>query len=224
MKYENDSLSSTAPTKRVMPQLKKSIPDLNRRTQYRYQVDLSNDSSAAKIIHLIGKEKDVLDVGAGAGIITKILANERGCRVTAVEIDPDACSELEFFTERVIRVDLNCFESLKELDRLETFDAVIVADVLEHLYDPWSVIEALTSRLQPKGQFLTSIPHAGHAGVIASLLTGDLRYRDWGLLDKTHVRFFGINDIRHLHTHASLRIVEQQHVIKHPEETELAEE
>ena len=35
-----------------------------------------------------------------------------------------------------------------------------------------------------------SIPNVGYAGLILDLIAGDFQYRDEGLLDRTHIRFF----------------------------------
>jgi GT2 family glycosyltransferase len=82
----------------------------------------------------------------------------------------------------------NC--SLAELFGDRVYDFIVCADVLEHLRAPERLLRQCQALLAPGGQLLTSIPNAGHAGLIGELMAGRLQYREEGLLDRTHLRFF----------------------------------
>jgi 2-polyprenyl-3-methyl-5-hydroxy-6-metoxy-1,4-benzoquinol methylase len=87
----------------------------------------------------------------------------------------------------------------------ERFDAVLCADVLEHLIDPWQTVATLARSLKPGGVFLSSIPNVrNHRLLRAVVLEGDFRYADAGLLDRTHLRFFCRKNIRALFEGAGL--------------------
>lgn len=75
------------------------------------------------------------------------------------------------------------------------FDYIIFGDVLEHLYDPWKVLKYLKMHLKPTGKIIASIPNIMHHSVIDSLLKGSWSYADSGLLDRTHIRFFTLQEI-----------------------------
>src|SRR5690606_1271113 len=66
------------------------------------------------------------------------------------------------------------------------------------------------------------LPHVGHAAVMSCLMKGNFEYRDWGLLDRTHIRFFCLQNIEDLFTQADLKIIEVSYITKPPEETEFA--
>ncbi|WP_238590862.1 glycosyltransferase [Paenibacillus beijingensis] len=70
------------------------------------------------------------------------------------------------------------------------FDYIIFADVLEHLYDPWKVVENAKNYLKEDGKMLVSLPNVSHFSVIRDMLEGNWTYQDAGLMDRTHVRFF----------------------------------
>ena len=161
--------------------------DLKSKTSadiYRFSFDPDSDHAGAHILRLIGGSKDVLELGAGPGSITRPLVELGGCRMTALEIDPGSVEILATFREHVVQADLNDPDWTKTLPRAD-FDAVVIADVLEHLYDPWATLRQTTDLVNDEGCVIVSIPHASHAGIIACLLTGDVRYGEWGLLDKT---------------------------------------
>lgn len=77
------------------------------------------------------------------------------------------------------------------------FDLVIVADVLEHMTDPWRVVRQARELLSNEGFIVASIPNVRHISIIAGLfLKGRWDYADAGILDRTHLRFFTRTSIR----------------------------
>jgi len=74
---------------------------------------------------------------------------------------------------------------------LESFDAVIFNDVLEHLLDPRAAIAYAKTLLSPSGVIVASIPNVRYFPVLWDLIVhGDWNYQDCGILDRTHLRFF----------------------------------
>jgi 2-polyprenyl-3-methyl-5-hydroxy-6-metoxy-1,4-benzoquinol methylase len=191
----------------------------NQRHKYEYKVN--PNTAAAKVVQMVGTDKRVLELGSGPGSITRLLKDNR-CRVTALELDSKAIEIVSEYCEKVYPCDLNDPEWPAKLSGSEKFEVVVAGDVLEHLYDPWATLSTLKSLLADDGHVVISLPHAGHNAVVACLLTGDFEYQPWGLLDKTHIRFFGIKNIQRLFNDAGLKIVEADFVVKAPEQTEFA--
>lgn len=72
-----------------------------------------------------------------------------------------------------------------------SLDAILCLDVLEHMVDPWSFVRRTSPLLRPGGRLIVSVPNIRNWKFIRKLLfQGDFRYRDAGLLDRTHLRFF----------------------------------
>lgn len=193
------------------------------RHTYEYDIDLDSDVAPARVIRMVGNGKKVLEIGAGPGSITKHLSGTLGCDVVAVEIDPSALQRLAPFARKVYPLDLND-SSWSDVLKAEEggFDVVIAADVLEHVYDPWSVLRGMKSLLSDTGSVVLSIPHVGHAAIAGCLFDEDFEYRPWGLLDRTHIRFFGIKNIQHLYNSQGLSIEQSEFVVRTPEMTEFA--
>jgi SAM-dependent methyltransferase len=112
--------------------------------------------------------------------------------------------------ERIDRVDRFIVGNVEtmELDLpLDHFDAVLCADVLEHLIDPWEVVRRLARHLRPGGVFLSSVPNLrNHRALAQIVLRGDFHYAEAGLLDRSHLRFFCRKNIRELFVQAGLVI------------------
>jgi len=193
------------------------------RHKYEYQVNVEADTAPARVVRMVGKNKRVLEIGAGPGSITKPLQVMNNCRVTALEIDSEAIKKLSAYCEHVYSADLNNPAWPDMLKESAKFEVVIAADVLEHLYNPLATLKAMKSLLIEDGCIVVSLPHAGHSVIQACLFDEDFEYRDVGLLDRTHIRFFGIKNIQKLFEDADMKIIHAEFVVRNPENTEFAE-
>ena len=171
----------------------------------------AENNSHSYLLSWVGYNKSVLEVGCSSGYLTKVMA-ERGCEVVGIEIDPEAALVAEAWAERVVVGDIeegDVWNYVKD----ESFDVVLLGDVLEHLRDPLGSLRQAVSKLKPSGYVLTSLPNIAHGDVRLSLMLGRFSYADKGLLDHTHVRFFTAETVRQLHAEAGLRIVDTKRVI-----------
>ncbi|CAE8590190.1 unnamed protein product, partial [Polarella glacialis] len=98
----------------------------------------------------------VLDAGCGGGLVSNALAAREGYLVEGVDLSPQA---LEFASSQAAKADLHNVRfqkgSLYELPfPAESFDAVVVSDVLEHLLDLPRALKELRRVLRPQGLLL----------------------------------------------------------------------
>jgi 2-polyprenyl-3-methyl-5-hydroxy-6-metoxy-1,4-benzoquinol methylase len=164
--------------------------------RYAHQIDPNGGSAAARLARMIAPGTRVLELGTGPGTVTRIL-HSKDCRVTGVEIDPEAVTLCRPFCERIIQGDLTSMTWLEALQG-EQFSAIVIADVLEHLPNPQILLEQLPALLGSDGFLVISLPNASHLSILACLLSGVFPYQTKGLLDNTHLRFFGRKDIENL--------------------------
>ena len=190
--------------------------------KYDYNIDMDSDHVGPRVCRMVGSEKRVLEIGAGPGAITRLLTEHAHCHVTAIELDEEAIDTLKPLCARVFRCDLNDADWPSVVSADGPFQVVVAADVLEHLYDPWSTLRATKQLLSEDGYLVVSLPHIGHQGVIASLASGRFKYGDWGLLDRTHVRFFGLENMQDLFEETGFKIVDADFLVRAPELTEFA--
>lgn len=158
---------------------------------YRRSIALHERSSLSVLAQHIGDADRVLDLGCGSGALGQFLADRGGgcvCDALTWSQDEAALARAAHY-RRVLVADLESCE-LRALFAGERYDAIVCADVLEHLSRPERVLDACRDLLAPAGRLLVSLPNVGYAGLLAELLQGEFRYRDEGLLDRTHLRFF----------------------------------
>ena len=158
-------------------------------SKYASNVEAENTNSAHGIaLRLVGQEKIVLELGAASGHVTKALKG-MGNSVTVVERDGRFAEELAACADTVIIADLDWLD-LREHLAGKKFDVILAGDVLEHCSRPDLVIRQLHDLLQPAGYIVISLPNIAHGDMRLSLLSGNFDYRETGLLDRTHLRFF----------------------------------
>jgi cyclopropane fatty-acyl-phospholipid synthase-like methyltransferase len=129
--------------------------------------------------------------------MSEVLTKRLGCSVTGVELSPESAESARRHCEKVVVGDAETLDLERALDGA-LFDAVVFADVLEHLREPGTVLHRLRPLLAEGGAVIASIPNVAHASVRLALLAGEFRYREAGLLDRTHLRFFTRESIQDL--------------------------
>ena len=139
----------------------------------------------------------VLDVGCGRGALAAAMA-ERGHEVWGVENAPEAVAVARTRLHRVLAHDLLDVDAVVADAGGARFDAIVFSDVLEHVYDPRTVIERYAALLTPRGRLLISVPNAVVWEQRVRVLLGRFRYDDTGLMDRTHIRFFTRETLREL--------------------------
>jgi len=151
-----------------------------------------NDSHTL-IVELTGSNNLILEVGTSTGYLTKML-RDLGNRVIGVEIDEEAAESASQYCDLMITGDVEEVD-LDEYLGSSSIDVAVFGDVLEHLKYPAIVLKKVKRYLKPQGGIVVSIPNVCHGDVLLNLLEGDFRYTSMGLLDETHLRFFGLKNV-----------------------------
>jgi 2-polyprenyl-3-methyl-5-hydroxy-6-metoxy-1,4-benzoquinol methylase len=155
----------------------------------------------------------ILDVGCGGGALGAALKEERGCEVVGLEGFPEAAERARDRLDHVLCLDLDALDALPP--GLGRFDAIVFGDVLEHLRDPARLVGTLLPALADDGVMICSVPNVRHWSVVYALLVEDRwTYDDSGLLDRTHVHFFTLQEAVKVLGEAGLEVVNHD-VIKH---------
>ena len=151
------------------------------------------------------KTRGIASYAVGIDIVDPADGGSAGGREETNRDDRDDRDDRADLIDRVDRFIVGNVEAM-DLDLpLDHFDAVLCADVLEHLVDPWEVVRRLARHLRPGGVFLSSIPNLrNHRALAPIVLRGDFHYAEAGLLDRSHLRFFCRKNIRELFVQAGL--------------------
>ena len=138
----------------------------------------------------------ILEVGCGAGETGSLALSQGRCTMyCGIEICPEAADKA---AKRISQVLVGNVEALELPWGAETFDALILSEVLEHLADPWAALRKLWALLKPGAPVFASSPNVSNLGVIRMLLRGEWALADFGTMDRTHLRWFTPNSYRGL--------------------------
>ena len=160
------------------------------------------------ILNLIPNNvKKVLDIGCSTGALGEQIKQKNNIEVVGIELSEQMAKIAKNKLDKVIIGDT---ERINLADYLmpDYFDCIIFADILEHLKDPWKILKGATSFLSDEGVIIASIPNVRHIDTIINLLfKGYWPYRERGIHDKTHLRFFTLKNIVEMFAEAGLKIV-----------------
>jgi methionine biosynthesis protein MetW len=159
-------------------------------TRYREAVEsLGLSQTHLQVISWVTPGSRVLEAGCASGYIGKLLTETKGCRVTGIELDPEAAREARQNGLTVIEGSLE--EARFRASVNERFDFVLATDVLEHLRDPALVLDDFKRWLAPGGRAIIAVPNVATWQIRNQLFfRGDFEYRETGILDRTHLHFF----------------------------------
>lgn len=151
-----------------------------------------------------GAESAIIELGCGSGGTGRaVMAAGKAGRYVGIELSQTAAKvAAESFAE-VLVGDVDALD----LSHLQgAFDALIISEVLEHLVDPWTALERLVACLKPGGVVFASSPNVAQFGVIKGLIMGRFDYKEMGVMDRTHLRWFTPNSYRTMFEAAGVEV------------------
>jgi len=150
-------------------------------------------SSHRILIDLIRKYSNggtLLDLGAAGGELGAELRDAFSKRI-GYEYSRDRIAQLQSRFDQVVIADLEQTERLPP-----NMATIVLADVLEHLKHPKRILALVLASLRADGVAYVSVPNIANVTIRIGLLLGIFRYRERGILDETHLRFYTMTSIR----------------------------
>ncbi len=141
--------------------------------------------------------KIALDIGCNTGG-TFLCLKKRfpHCKTIGVELNQHAAQIAKTRLDVVLTGNLENIDFAQNGINPHSIDFLLLADVLEHLSDPWHALLHLKKWLSPVAEILISIPNIRYLPLMDDLANGYFRYADFGVLDITHLRFFTRQELR----------------------------
>jgi SAM-dependent methyltransferase len=132
----------------------------------------------------------VLEIGCDEADFAARLQGE----VWGIEPDQEAA---RIAAGRLHRVLVGTFEAARASLPLGYFDVVVCNDVIEHMSDHDRFLREIHAYMAPGGVLIGSVPNMRHYRALFELLVlRDWDYRDTGVLDRTHLRWFTARSLR----------------------------
>lgn len=149
--------------------------------------------------------KRILEVGCGNGCLGEEIKKNAEVEIWGIEMMEDEAESAKKVLDKVFVG--KCEDFLNELPD-NYFDVIYFNDVLEHLFDPYSLLSSIKNKLSPKGVVISSIPNMRYHNELRKLLIKkDWKYEQHGVMDFTHMRFFTQKSIRRMYEDAGYSVL-----------------
>lgn len=164
-------------------------------SKYNFSVDsINTNSTHGKILSQIKEGSTVLECGCATGYMTRFMKEKMGCSVSIVEIDEEAYNIAMESAEDGFCGNLDEHYWADHFKNGK-FDYIIFADVLEHLRNPVRTLSFAKKLLKNDGKVIFSIPNICHNDIMIRMYYDNFTYTNIGLLDNTHIHFWGGNNL-----------------------------
>lgn len=150
------------------------------------------------IKYISGYDNSILDVGCANGTNGMYLLDNNIAKIVyGIEFDKEMATDAEKIYTKVHTGDLNSKDFRFEiLNQDIKFDYILFGDILEHLIDPYIVLEELKELLKENGKIIISLPNIAHIETFIQLFVkGTWPLNPRGIFDKTHLRWFTKKDV-----------------------------
>jgi SAM-dependent methyltransferase len=161
------------------------------------------DNVNTTLVELVSdKAKRICEFGCGAGAFARAVKNRNPhVHYVGVELMADQLAAASTVLDVALCKNLDhagdwaADTEMAAALPFDSFDHVIFGDVLEHLYDPQKALSQASLRLVSGGSALVCIPNVQHWSVFAQLVKGSWPQADAGIFDRTHIRWFALDDM-----------------------------
>ena len=143
----------------------------------------------------------LLDLGAAGGELGAAVRDHFE-RTIGFEYDSDRIGQLREHFDLAVIADLERVPVLPS-----NVNAIVLADIIEHLRNSAKLLRIVKTALAKDGILFLSVPNIANITVRLGLLLGIFEYRDRGILDFTHIRFFTMRTIKRELETAGFRII-----------------
>jgi 2-polyprenyl-3-methyl-5-hydroxy-6-metoxy-1,4-benzoquinol methylase len=163
--------------------------------------------------YIVGENIVVLDVGCATGKNGMfLLENKIATKVYGIEFHKEMANEAKLNNTRVFQGDLNLIEFRNEIiSESPQFNYILFGDILEHLYEPQTVLKELSKKLKPNGQIIISLPNIAHIELFIQIyIKGTWPKNSRGIFDRTHIRWFTRRDAFTMVENCDLKVLKYE--------------
>lgn len=158
------------------------------------------------VFSYVQENSEVLDVGCWDGSLGYALIQRKHCIVDGIDNNSPALKNAKKLGYcNIYKRDLQVLKNLSIKN--SKYDYIVFADVLEHLLYPEEIVQFYIKYLKKNGKIVVSLPNIGFLLYRLKLLFGKFEYKEIGVMDKTHVKFYTLATMKDLFKKLDLHIV-----------------
>lgn len=152
--------------------------------------------------------KKIIEIGCSYGALAREFKKINPvCHYRGIDIEENYITIARNFCDDCSTLDIeNAPPSFWE--QQHDRDCWIFGDTLEHMRDPWTILQRIAQIMPSGGSIAACIPNAQHWSLQARLSIGDFRYAENGLLDRTHLRWFTRQTMLELFANTGFNVID----------------
>jgi len=165
------------------------------------------NSARTEMLPFLPKEySKILEIGCDVGNFRQLFS--QNCEYWGIEPFKGAADVAKTKLDKVL---VDFYDDAEKQIPDNYFDCIIANDVIEHIEQPWLFLQSLKTKMSPNASLVLSVPNVRYYNNLIELLQDkDWKYRDYGILDITHLRFFTEKSIVRLLDEAGFEIEKMQ--------------
>jgi len=165
-----------------------------------------------RILELAGDVEGVriIDAGCARGYLGAKL-KEGGAYVVGLDISSGVIYEAKTKLDEAYACDLEETWPVELKD--SSFDLIIIAEVLEHVFNPVLVLNQAHRLLKPGGNVIITTPNFLAWTNRWKFLFGNFAYQEQGIFDFGHIRWFTYGYLREVLKQSGFQITNEWHII-----------
>lgn len=135
-----------------------------------------------------------LEFGCSQGLFSKRIKEKYGAECWGVDLDTASIAMAATHLDQAL-----CGDATAVLTTLPRayFDLLVCNDFLEHLPDPGAFLREAAAVMTPGATLVASVPNVrSWSNILELLVYKEWKYKDSGILDRTHLRFFTLKSFR----------------------------
>ena len=158
------------------------------------QESLYHEGVRVEILDFVPKKyAKVLEIGCGSGGFRNNLSSD--CEYWGIEPYEKVANTA---IEKLDKVLVGTFDEVFDEIPNDYFDLIICNDVIEHMVDHHSFYKKIRTKCTEDAYMIGSIPNVRYVmNLFELLIQKNWQYKEEGILDKTHLRFFTLQSIHH---------------------------
>lgn len=162
---------------------------------------------------MLPENSTVLEIGCATGFMSAYLQNQMGCTVTGVELNPAQAAVAREHCRYLIEGNIATASVQAQLDthvaEKGKFAVVFMSQVIEHIAAPQDLLTRIRDWIMPGGCLVVSTCNVAHWRIRLNVMLERWEYTDYGILDRTHLRFFTVHSFRRLLQECGFNIVDE---------------
>ncbi len=145
------------------------------------------------VIKMIGQRPNqvILDIGCSIGLLGQEVKKRLACQFYGADLSAPAVAAAKNVLDDAWVLNLeNDLSNWPQELKAKAYDAIVISEVLEHLFEPENLLVKLKGLAMPAKSIIITVPNILFWKNRLKILVGHFDYTNQGIMDRGHIHFF----------------------------------